>query len=230
MKSYIKINSIGKNMKKNLLLYFVLFCLTLPFFAEKPVDFTVTFEPTLIINTDKPEDSAPSPVVYPLSFGVIFPKETLISFQPRISFFTNYYLWNGKGAYPAEIENRTATAFSFLIDLPIGFTFTPGEKHKITLGTGPSILARFAFLSHAVSGSDSGYGDNTASDDVSKINEAFWNDASFLFINMYSSYLYKFSEKISAGPETHFYLPIGSLACGNGMNSAMISMGIIARF
>ena len=222
-------NSTGKNMKKILLFCFILSLFCISAFADKPLDFTVTFEPTLIINTDNPKNSAPAPIVYPLSFGIVFPKETFISFQPRISFFTNYYLWNKNGAYPAEIENRTATAFSFLLDFPAALTFNPAEKHFIDAGIGPSILARFAVLSHSVHGSDAGYNGNNASDDVSEINRYFWKDANFLFIDTYCAYLYKFTEQLKAGLELKFYIPC-SIFSGNDLNSAMISLGIKARF
>lgn len=221
-------NLIGKNMKKNFLFCFILSLFCVSVFA-RPTDFTLTFEPTLIANTDNPKNSAPAPIVYPLSFGVIFPKETFISFQPRISFFTNYYLWNKDGAYPAEIENRTATVFSFLFDFPAALTFTPGEKHSIDIGIGPAILARFAVLSHSVHKSDAGFNGNTAADDVSEINSYFWKDANFLFIDTYFSYLYKFTEKIKAGPELKFYLPC-SVFSRNDLNAAMISLGMKVRF
>ena len=216
-------------MKKFFLACFLFIALSFSISAERRVDFTVSFEPTLIFNTDNPKNSAPAPVVYPLSFGVVFPKNTMISFQPRLSFFTNYYLWNKNGAYPAEIENRTATAFSFLFDFPAALTFKPAEKHSISAGIGPSLLARFALLSHSVHGSDAGYNGNTASDDVEEINRYFWKDANFLFIGIYCDYLYAFTERLKAGPEIKFYLPCGVFA-GNDLNSAMISLGIKARF
>lgn len=216
-------------MKKISFCYLVLFFSSFFIFAERAVDFSVTFEPSLIINTDNPKNSAPAPVVYPLSFGIIFPRETLVSFQPRVSFFSNYYLWNNSGAYPAEIENRTATAFSFLIDLPAAISFSPLKKHFIDAGAGPAILARFAVLSHAVHGSDAGYNGNTASDDVAEINRYFWKDANFLFIDTYFSYLYAFTENLKAGPEIKFYLPCSVFSKGD-LNSAIISVGIKTRF
>ncbi len=215
-------------MKKSLIFCFILSLFCVSSFARQ-MDFTFTFEPTLIVNADNPKNSAPAPIVYPLSFGVVFPKETFISFQPRISFFTNYYLLNKDGAYPAEIENRTATAFSFLFDFPAAITFTPGEKHFIDIGLGPSVLARFAVLSHSVHKSDAGYNGNTAEDDVSEINRFFWKDANFLFIDTYFSYLYKFTERLKAGPELKFYFPC-SFFSRKDLNGAMISLGIKARF
>lgn len=199
-------------------------------FAEKPLDITVSFAPTLIVNTDDDKDSAPSPFVFPFSIGIVIPKDNFVSFQPRLSFFTNYYLLNENGAAPAEIENRTATAFSFLLDLPACFTFKPAEKHWIEAGAGPSILFRFAVLSKDVSSSDAGYNGNTASDDVSEINSWFWKDGNFLFLDTYGAYLYTFTPKIKAGPELKFYLPFGSIFSGNGLNCSMLSLGIKARF
>ena len=217
-------------MKKILFTIFTIFFSNLLLFAEKQIDFTLSFTPTLIVNTDKPQNSAPSPVVYPISLGLVFPDNNFISFQPRLSFFTNYYLWNKKGAYPAEIENRTATAFSFLLDLPAAFTFKPKEKHMFNLTAGPSLLIRFATLSNGVNEDDPGYNGNTASEDLSKINDYFWKDANFLYLETSFDYLYKITEKISFGPEVRFYMPLGQIFSGNGLNASMLSWGIKARF
>lgn len=216
---------------KKITLLLLFFCISIfSISAEKPLDFTVSFAPTVIVNTDTDNKSAPSPFVFPFSIGIVIPKDNFVSFQPRLSFFTNYYLMNENGAAPAEIENRTATSFSFLLDLPACFTFKPAEKHWIEAGVGPSLLLRFAVISNDVNNSDAGFNGNTASDDVEEINKWFWKDANFLFLETYGAYLYTFTEKIKAGPELKFYLPCGSIFSGNGLNCAMLSLGVKARF
>ena len=91
-------------MKKSLLAVFIFI---LGFFcsAERAFDLFFEFTPTILVNTDGGKDSAPSPAVYPVTIGAVFPKDKSISFAPSLSFFTNYYLLTTDGAEPAEIEN-----------------------------------------------------------------------------------------------------------------------------
>lgn len=216
-------------MKKIFVLLLVLlnsiFC-----FAERKVDFVTGFAPMIIVNTEDSKESAPSPVVYPITLGLVYPRDNFISFQPQLSFFTNYYLYTeDKAAAPAEIENRTATVFSFLLDLPVEFTLKPLEKHSIGLGFGPSILARFGILATGYNGSDTGTS-GTISDDIENINKWFWENARFLYLQGNAHYLYRFSDLIQAGPELRLYLPCGSIFTGDGLNATMIAIGIKARF
>lgn len=196
---------------------------------EKKVNFSLAFEPTFIINKYKPEYSEASPFVVPISFGVVVKTRTDFYFEPRLSFFSNYYIWTKDGAVPAKLEDRTATAFSFLLDLPTMFSFEPAQKHKIEASAGLAFLFRFAVLSHDVKKNDAGYKNNTASEDVKDINKYFWKNANFLYLSTSFAYLYSFTQKISAGPEVKFYIPCGQIFSGNGMNAAMISAGIKAR-
>ncbi len=189
---------------------------------------TLSFEPSLLLNTASGAESAPSPAVYPLAAGAEWPDDTFVSFQPRLAFFASYYLWDGDDARPAEIESRTVTAFSFLIDLPAGFTLHPAERHFIEAGCGPAFLLRFGCLSSGVSGSDDGKS-GTASGDASKINGWFWSSANFLYLNLHVSYLFQFTDTVRAGPEFRFYLPLGSVFSGSGMDGAIFSLGIKVR-
>ena len=216
-------------MKKLVFAIVIFITLSADFFAERTVDFCLSFEPTLIINTGSPKDSAVSPIVYPFSFGAIFFKDKLLSFQPRLSFYTNYYLWDDDAAWPAEVENRTATAFSFLIDLPAVYMLPLAEHQALEFGAGAAVNARFAVLSNGVKESDAG-SSGTAGDDVTEIQKYFWKDANFLFLEAFATYLYSFSEHLRIGPECRFYLPCGQTFSGNGLNGGMISLGIKACF
>ena len=108
----------------------------------RQTQFFFAFEPAILINTADSKTSAPSPVVYPLSIGIKWPRDTFVSFVPRLSFFTNYYLWDGSKALPAEVENRTATSLSFLFDLPAAVSFRSGEKDTFELSGGIAALLR----------------------------------------------------------------------------------------
>lgn len=198
---------------------------------KKPldIDFFVCLEPTLIINTGDTSKSAVSPIMFPISFGAVFFKDKLISFQPRLSFFFNYYLWEDDKAYPAEIENRTAAVFSFLLDLPAVYTLDLKGKHHMDFSFGPAFNFRIITLANGVSSSDSGT-TGTAEGDVDKIRSYLWGNGNFIYLSTYTSYLYSVSEKLQVGPEVRFYLNCGQLFSGNGFDGAMLSLGIKAKF
>jgi len=191
---------------------------------EFPVDFFITFAPSLILNTESGEQSAVSPVVYPLSFGAVFFKEKKFSFQPRLSFFANYYLWYDGDAYPAEIENRTATVFHFMLDLPAVYTLKLKEKHRFEFSLGTAIDFTISVLSHGVTDSDAGYS-GSAGSDTDEIRRYFWNNVRFIYLETSAAYLFSFAERLSIGPEFKFYLPCGQVFSGNGMNHSIFSLG-----
>ena len=201
---------------------------------EKPASFRdflsqtqgyVTFEPTLIVNTSSGTASAPSPIVYPFSIGASWPSGYFISFQPRLSFFMNYYLWDGEKALPAEIENRTATSLSFLLALPASLNFDLSEKSRIEASVGLALLMRFAVLSNGVGSSDSG-ASGSAGDDVSHIADWFWSGARPLYLQTGCSYIYEISGRIKAGPDLQLYFPLGSIFGGRGLDAMILSTGI----
>ena len=80
--------------------------------TDKPhysADFVLQFEPGIYLNTESVLVSAPSPIVYPISVGFIWPDSTVFSVQPTVSFFMMQHLYYDDKALPAEIENRTTT-------------------------------------------------------------------------------------------------------------------------
>jgi hypothetical protein len=191
------------------------------------VDIFTAFAPVFILNTEAGTKSAPSPVVYPLSIGVSWPDYYFVSFQPRLSFYYNYYLWNNdeQTALPAEVENRTATALTFLFTLPAVFSFHFTERTSFEAEAGVSLLLRAGIISNGVSASDSGTS-GSAESDTALINEWFWSNGRFLYAETGVSWLYAFSGIVKGGPELHFYLPLGSLFSGRGMDAMMLSAGI----
>ena len=184
------------------------------------------FEPMFILNTEAGTKSAPSPVVYPLSIGISWPDYYFVSFQPRMSFYYNYYLWNNdeQTALPAEVENRTATALSCLFTLPAVFSFHFTDKTTFEAEAGVSFLLRTGILSNGVSGTDSGTS-GSAESDTELINKWFWTGLRFLYAETGVSWLFDFTA-VKAGPELHFYLPIGSLLDNRGLDAMMLSGGI----
>lgn len=183
----------------------------------------------LLLNTGDLHSSAPSPVVWPVNFKLIFNLPKNFSIQPQINFFWNYYLFADGKARPAEIENRTAIAFSFLLDGDVVYGWQIKEKHRLEAGLGPSFLIRFATLANNVKPEESGE-TGSAQSDINAINSWFWNNGNFLHLKFNLLYLYKITETIQIGPEFRFYLPIGSFIDGQPMNETIFSLGIAARF
>ena len=180
-----------------------------------------------MLNTDDSTKSAPSPVMYALGVGGDFSFVNGILLQAHGSFFTNYYLWDGEKAQPAEVENRTATALSLMLDLTGGYTFRLGasKKHLLSLAGGAGFFARYGILSNGVNPSDPNRDiDSTASEDVSSINSTFFSDLNFFYPELALSYSYILSEKWKIGGEFRAYAPLGSLTNGDGLDGALFSL------
>ena len=187
-------------------------------------DFFFTLDPCIYMNAD--DKSAPSPIMFSGGLGLDFFNDKAVSFQPKLSFFTNYFLWNGNNARPAEVENRTAQVLNFLIDLDAVHTWL-FKNSALQAGGGISVLARFAFLANGVNSSDSGGTDtSTAGDDVSSINSWFYSNLNFLYPNLNISWMRKMESQWIAGFEGRFYFPLGALTDGRGFDTMMISLGV----
>lgn len=187
-------------------------------------DYFFTLGPGIYINTESTKKSAPSPIFFSGGVGFDFFNDKIINFQSKITFFTNYYLWTGQNARPAEIENRTAFALSFLVDFDASKTvyFT---KSALQFGAGISVLARYAFLANGVDKEDSGgTSSQNAGEDVKSINKWFFSNMNFLYPNITISYLRLLESKWHAGLESRFYIPLGSMKDGRGLDTMIISL------
>ena len=182
-----------------------------------------------MVNTDDSKKSAPSPVMYSLGVGGDFTFPNGILLQAHGAFFTNYYLWDGKDAQPAEVENRTATALSMMLDLTGGCKFAFGEtkNHLLLFTAGAGIFLRHAILSGGVDSNDPNRDTNTtAGDDVSSINGTFFSDLNFFYPEAAISYSYVLSEKWKIGGEARAYLPLGSLINDKGIDGMIFSLAL----
>lgn len=187
-----------------------------------------TMGPMGILNTESSTKSAPSPIVFTVGFGIKIPDDTRISFEPRAVFFTNYYLWDGENALPAEVENRTAIALSMLLDIPVVMTFYKGQ-HSFEAGTGLALLTRYGILAGGVSSSDTGE-TGSASGDVDKINNWFWTGAHFLYPEIVMAWNYRINDRLQAGLEQHLYFPLGSMINGRGLDAMMYTVSARIMF
>lgn len=215
-------------MKK---LFFSIFIFQLALFSSFALDKSLFFTlgPKLMLNTDSSTKSAPSPTMYSLGVGGDFTLQNSVLLQAHGSFFTNYYLWDGEKAQPAEVENRTATALSAMLDFTGGYTWRVGEskKHLLSLTGGLGFFARFAILSNGVNPDDPNRDTSTkASDDVSSINGTFFSDLNFLYPELAFSYSYILSETWKIGTEFRSYIPLGSLTHGDGIDGMLFSLAL----
>lgn len=186
---------------------------------------TVAKAPALIINGSAPETSIPVSVISPTTLGVFWRNNFFVSTEPNLSFFMGHYLWDEKTetAYIAEIENRTSMAFSFLIGLPVVFTFNITKKSNLKLSASFEYLLRFGILAIGVKPDDSGTSGNAESD-VRKINDWFMKNS--LYVGGGVAWMFEIASKTSTlqlGPEVKVHIPLGQLEKLNGM---MISAGL----
>lgn len=189
-----------------------------------PVDFVLQFEPSLYLNTESTLVSAPSPIIYPVSIGFLWPDYSTIAIEPTLSFFMmNHLLYENK-AIPAEIENRTTTTLSFMLNIPVVFSFFL-HSSRFQLNVGPAILMRFGLLSPGVKESDSGW-TGTAAEDVAAINSWFWNDLRWFYLTAGGSWLYNLDSKLMAGPVINISIPLGGLIVDKDAQGMLISVGI----
>lgn len=187
--------------------------------SENPRFFSIigTIGPALMINTDDSKNSAPSPVTFSVGAGATFFESFPVYGEARLLFFTNYYLWDGKNAQPAEVENRTATVLSFMLDLTGGHVFKFG-RNFIEVNAGIGFLFRAGFLSLGVKENDPGHtGDSktsTAKNDVSSIISWFYDGPNFLYPEVAISYLRQIKDSVKFGGELRVYFPAGTLSNG----------------
>lgn len=189
------------------------------------INFIAEFSPAVYINPESSTVSAPSPLIFPIGIGFLWPKESFIAIQPALSFFMMYHLWYDGMALPAEIENRTSQTVSFLLNIPAVFNLKQNEKSRFQISTGLALLMRFGLLAGGVKESDSGYS-GSAGSDMDKINSWFWQNARFLYFSFGASWLYTFTDHLKAGPTMNLYLPVGSFTSGEGAQALIFSLGL----
>lgn len=188
-------------------------------------DFILQLSPGLLINPYAKElHSGPSAPIYAISMGFIWPNYTLIAVQPSLSYFYYYNLWYDGKAYPAEVENRTATTHCLMLELPAVISIYPG-KNKIEFSLGIDILARYSLMSMYVKDTDNG-GSGSAGEDVKLINKWSWQGGRYLYAKTGVCWQRELTDKIKGGPFISFYLPIGSLINSERLLGAIVSLGV----
>ncbi len=221
-------------VKKLILIFTTVFFFSLVFAQEAdvaeeekkafPLDFVMQFEPGFYLNTESPLISAPSPIVYPISIGFLWPERSMLAIQPTLSFFMmNHLLYEDK-ALPAEIENRTTTTLSFMLNIPAVYSlFLKKSQFQFTGGLG--VFMRFGLLSPGVKENDSGWS-GSAGQDVEKINQYFWGGMRWFYLTAGGSWLYDLTDQLRAGPTINACIPVGGLISDKNAQGMLISFGI----
>lgn len=193
-------------------------------FLDK-VDFIIQLDPTLYLSQESRKyKSNTMNVLFAFTFGATIPNDAFISFQPTLSFFAMHHSWAGNIALPTEIENRTTTTLSLMLNLPAAFDIQL-EKSRLSLTAGAGLLLRLGLLSHGVKGSDTGYS-GSASKDVNLINKWFWSKGRFLYASAGASWLYKVNSKLELGPSLNIYIPVVSIMEYKKLQDMIISLGL----
>lgn len=193
------------------------------------MDFVMQFEPGMYMNLHSKDAagnyvSGPSPIIFPLSIGVLWPNYTFIAIQPSLSFFSTDYLYYDGMALPAEIEHRTATSLSFMVNIPLVFTlFIRNSRFQLNGGIGG--LLQFGLRSAGVDENDSGYS-GSAGKDVKLINDYFWDNMHWLYLTTGVSWLYNVNSQLRFGPTFNAYIPLGALIGDQDLQGLMLTAGI----
>lgn len=194
------------------------------FFKQWHVSFAL--EPTFIPNNAPAETTMPFAFTVPVTVGVFWKNNFFISVEPNLSFSMNYYIWDQDSgmAYYAEVENRTALALSFLVEIPLIFTINVSRKSSLKLSAGVAANLRFGFLAMGVGENEWGTS-GTAKGDVEKINEWFWKDAHFMNFGFGLAWMFDVGgaeNPIEVGPEVKFRMPMSN----STPNPFMLSVGL----
>lgn len=176
-------------LKKFLLIFSVFL---IPVFSYS--EFYICGGPMIHAVYSKAEESAPNPVTYSVGAGGILFSQKKLNIDFSGIFYSTYYDYTKNGDVVfTEVENRTALGFGLFTECTARYNFVKGN-HRLTVGGGLGLLWRFAIKSDGV-GSDEDY-------KVSKINDSFWQNGSFIYPEIAACWLYNCSEKIQAGLET----------------------------
>lgn len=169
-------------------------------------DFVFQMTPSIYVNTESKLVSAPSPIFFPVSVGLIWPNFTFLSVQPSLSYFSINYLWHDGKALPAEIENRTATAYSLFLNIPAVVTlFIQNGRFQFSLGAG--FLFRIIALASGVAPQDFGE-TGSAQSDTDLIGSYLWQPENFIYITTEFSWLFDVAKTFKVGPIVGAYVPV----------------------
>lgn len=196
------------------------------------LDFVFGLAPLVSINTHKKTSdgkfiSAPSPIHFPVYIGLSIPNYTAISFQPSLRFFLSHNLVYKNLVLPAEVENRTALTFNFLLNLPVVFKLNYRDKYSWSILAGLAGLFRFASLPFNVKASEPGF-KGSVQDDIDYMNSWFYKNTRFLYLSAAIDWMFYYG-KTKYGPELSVFFPFATFA-DKSVDGLMIGLGIKVEF
>lgn len=187
-------------------------------------DFVISLGPGIYVNTANKLTSAPSPIVYPITFGFIWPNYTYLAFEPTLTFFYMYHLFYNGMALPAEIENRTTVTLNFMLNLPLVFSLYYGDN-RLQLNGGLGVLMRFGLKANGIDRNAPGL-TGTIQSDISEINKWFWSNARFLYLSAGASWLFGLTGNLKAGPTVNIYFPVGTIFSHENIQGMIATVGM----
>lgn len=188
-------------------------------------DFFFELTPSFLVNTSSKTVSAPNPAFFSIGAGMIYPNDTFFSFEPELSFFWNYYHVYNDIVYPAEIENRTATVLSFLLNVPATFSFNMPANSKLKLSPGTAMLLRIPVVASGVNSTDDGW-KGSVQNDVEYMGRWFFENGRFIYLSFKASWIFEHIEKIAFGPVLSVYFPIISVFADKNINGLIFEAGL----
>lgn len=185
--------------------------------SSHTVSFIASMGPGMYLNTVSSKYSAPSPIIYPVQMGILWPNYTTTAFEPSLSFFYMYHLYYNNMALPAEIENRTTFTPTFILNLPVAFNFYFGNN-RLQVNAGLALVMRFGVKANGVDDSEAG--------EIEAINKWFWQNARCVYLSTGASWIFGHTKNFKAGPTINIYFPMGTLFSGEGLQGMMATVGM----
>ncbi len=131
-------------------------------------------------------------------------------------------------AYPASMEERTASSINIFLNLPFCFSLYP-SKSIVQFNFGLSAALRFANIAQGLKANDLG-NEGTVEEDMKNINLWFWQKLRFLYFTCSFNYFFKINPDLKIGPSVSLNFPLGPLIFKEGLQGMLISAGIKILF
>ena len=206
--------------KKILIIVAIFIAISANIFAEEDENATekvaITFPygfyfgPKFVVNQPDSEGLySPFEASFALGFEYEYRIAKYFEICPSIELSFLHHLWTGKMASISEVENRTAFTFAFTTELPFMLIFDI-QNWSLSFGTSLAVLFRFSALDLGIKAGDIGVNGITAKEEVSKINQYFWQEGRWFYPALRAKVEYTFESGWKAGLLFSAYLPISN--------------------
>ncbi|GMO45800.1 MAG: hypothetical protein Ta2B_26950 [Termitinemataceae bacterium] len=176
-------------------------------------------------------EAAPPPILPTPSFSVSVP-DSLSQFKVMaelsLDIYTTHYAWyetaDLAAAYPipAEIENRTASVWGFMLGLKAQGSVT-FRDYKIRLSAGLTADLRITTIAEDLNETDPL---DEIAEQTQKIADYFYSDFHWLFFEFGIGFDYKITDLYAIGLETRFQMPLSTPPVDIAMAGWRIGVGV----